>query len=94
LAENGEPSRTHDLVAGTPAVDAVGAGCPPLPTDQRGFTRSVYGDGNGVAACDTSAFERGASAPLTCATGDPDLAARSTASRIDSAEARPETTSL
>jgi len=53
LANNGGPTQTHELVAGSPAIDAAGTGCPPPATDQRGL---------GVSrpqgpACDIGAFE-------------------------------------
>lgn len=57
LALNGGSSPTHRLQASSPALDIVpvGATCP--PSDQRGFTRPVDGDGDGVAACDAGALE-------------------------------------
>lgn len=51
LANNGGPTQTHALVAGSPAVDAVGSGCPPPITDQRGVSRPQG------AACDIGSFE-------------------------------------
>jgi hypothetical protein len=55
LAFNGGPTKTLNLVSGSPAVDAVtSGGCPAI--DQRGFVRDV---GN----CDVGAVEFGASAP-------------------------------
>ncbi|MGZ3713050.1 MAG: choice-of-anchor Q domain-containing protein, partial [Bdellovibrionota bacterium] len=51
LADNGGPTHTMALNAGSPGVDAgVNAGCP--TTDQRGYTRPVNG------TCDSGAFER------------------------------------
>ena len=48
LADNGGPTFTHALLAGSVAIDAANtAVCP--PTDQRGITRD--------AACDVGAFE-------------------------------------
>ena len=48
LADNGGPTLTHALLAGSPAIDAANtAVCP--PTDQRGVARD--------AACDVGAFE-------------------------------------
>ncbi len=46
LGDNGGPTPTHALLAGSPAIDA-GAGCP--ATDQRGAPRS--------GACDIGAYE-------------------------------------
>ena len=48
LADNGGPTLTHALLAGSPAIDAAGAGACPV-TDQRGVARD--------AACDVGAFE-------------------------------------
>ena len=48
LADNGGPTLTHALLAGSPAIDAANtAVCP--ATDQRGVARD--------AACDVGAFE-------------------------------------
>jgi beta-glucanase (GH16 family) len=48
LADNGGPTQTHALVAGSPAIDAANtAVCPAV--DQRGVTRD--------AACDVGSFE-------------------------------------
>jgi hypothetical protein len=44
-------TQTHALVAGSPALNAVGEGCPPPALDQRGITRP-----QGVA-CDIGSFE-------------------------------------
>ena len=55
LAENGGPTRTHALLAGSPAIDS-GAVCP--AKDQRGVARPRDGDRNGDAACDRGSFER------------------------------------
>jgi CSLREA domain-containing protein len=52
LANNGGPTQTHALVAGSPAVDANTEICPPTPpTDQRGVSRP-----QGLH-CDIGAFE-------------------------------------
>ncbi|MCC6524052.1 MAG: hypothetical protein IT373_15435, partial [Polyangiaceae bacterium] len=45
-ADNGGPTPTQAVPAGSPAID-VGSNCP--PTDQRGLPRSV--------PCDAGAFE-------------------------------------
>jgi hypothetical protein len=63
LQNNGGPTQTHALVAGSPAVDAGNPnGCVdntgvPLQTDQRGLPRVFDGNGDGRAACDIGAFE-------------------------------------
>jgi uncharacterized repeat protein (TIGR01451 family) len=51
LADNGGPTKTHALVAGSLAIDAVTGACPPPAADQRGETRPQG------AACDIGAFE-------------------------------------
>ncbi len=57
LANNGGPTFTHELLTGSPAIDAgTNTGCP--ATDQRGFTRPVG------ASCDIGAYEAGASAAV------------------------------
>ena len=58
LADNGGFTLTHALGASSSAIDAGNpdpATCP--STDQRGFPRSVDGNGDGVATCDIGAFE-------------------------------------
>ena len=61
--DNGGPTRTIALQPGSPAIDAVEAGCPPPATDQRGVARPKDGDGDGAALCDIGAFEREPSQP-------------------------------
>ncbi len=51
LADNGGPTQTHALLAGSPAIDAGSDDCPPPATDQRGVARPQS------AACDIGAFE-------------------------------------
>ena len=51
LADNGGPTLTHALGAGSPAIDAADAAACPA-TDQRGVLRPQG------AACDVGAFER------------------------------------
>ena len=51
LADNGGPTLTHALLAGSPAINAASAqDCP--PTDQRGVARPQG------AACDIGSYER------------------------------------
>jgi hypothetical protein len=50
LAQNGGPTATHALPAGSPALDAAGLACPAV--DQRGVARPQG------AACDVGAYER------------------------------------
>jgi predicted outer membrane repeat protein len=59
LADNGGPTETHALLAGSPAIDAGSPACPPPVTDQRGVLRPQG------AACDIGAFESGATPPGT-----------------------------
>lgn len=56
LADNGGPTQTHALVAGSPAIDLDASCSTGLTTDQRGYTRpAVSGTG-----CDAGAYEYGA----------------------------------
>ncbi|MBD2767507.1 hypothetical protein IC235_06330 [Hymenobacter sp. BT664] len=54
LANNGGPTQTMALRAGSPAIDAGGSSCP--ATDQRGLVR--------VGACDIGAYEFSAPLPV------------------------------
>jgi len=63
LQNNGGPTQTHALVAGSPAIDAGNPnGCLdstglPLQTDQRGLPRAFDGNHDGTVRCDIGAFE-------------------------------------
>jgi hypothetical protein len=59
LASNGGATQTIMPRLGSPVIDAVTAGneVPGLTTDQRGFPRTLDGDGTGGAAPDLGAFE-------------------------------------
>lgn len=66
LQNNGGPTDTMSLAAGSPALDAgTNAGCP--ATDQRGVSRPQGG------ACDIGAYEREAAAAAPAATAAADL---------------------
>jgi hypothetical protein len=51
LQNNGGPTETHDLLPGSPAIDAGSVSCPPPATDQRGVARPQG------TACDIGAVE-------------------------------------
>lgn len=56
LSVTGSPRPVHPIALGSFAIDlGVASGC--LATDQRGETRPVDGDMDGVALCDAGAFE-------------------------------------
>jgi predicted outer membrane repeat protein len=57
LADNGGPTKTHQPLPGSPAIDFVTAGCPPPVNDQRVVARPVG------TACDAGAVEYGAVLP-------------------------------
>jgi predicted outer membrane repeat protein len=57
LANNGGATKTHALLAGSPAIDrGDNTGAP--PTDQRGIGRPRDGDGNRSRIVDIGAFEK------------------------------------
>ncbi len=62
-ADNGGPTVTHALPAGSPALDRIpvascnGVDGTPLGTDQRGAPRGFDEDGDGLAECDVGAYE-------------------------------------
>jgi hypothetical protein len=68
LADNGGPTLTHALLAGSPAIDLIDASACAVTTDQRGAARPANG------ACDSGAFEYGSqpvpptSTPINTAT--------------------------
>jgi hypothetical protein len=67
LANNGGPTKTHNLVLYSPAIDATPAfDCPPPATDQRGFARPVDGDSDTVTACDIGGVEFSSTTPDPC----------------------------
>jgi uncharacterized delta-60 repeat protein len=88
LADNGGGTETHALLAGSPAID----GGDPIPADpsqptplphcsafdQRGLSRPIDGDGDGLARCDIGAFEQQTPlpVPLSISTITPTSAAR------------------
>lgn len=77
LADNSGPTLTHALLAGSPAIDAADpTGCRDhfgviLNTDQRGFARTVDGNGDMVAVCDKGAYEYASALPTPTPTVTP-----------------------
>jgi hypothetical protein len=65
LQNNGGPTQTHALLAGSPAIDGGNpGGCldhlgAPLLQDQRGLLRPVDGNQDGTGQCDVGAVEFG-----------------------------------
>jgi CSLREA domain-containing protein len=76
LQDNGGTILTHDLLAGSPAIDSGDpAGCKddtgaPLSTDERGFSRATDGDGNDSVRCDIGAVELDSCGDLVVQTGE------------------------
>ncbi|MGH8568665.1 MAG: choice-of-anchor Q domain-containing protein [Gammaproteobacteria bacterium] len=81
LGDNGGLTRTHALVTGSPATDAVAAACA-TANGQRGFIRPKDSDADTVAGCDIGAFELALPAVETVA-ADPNPQSRCTRSRCD-----------
>ncbi|MGB7951982.1 MAG: choice-of-anchor Q domain-containing protein, partial [Candidatus Binatia bacterium] len=71
LQNNGGPTQTHALLAGSPAIDAGSpGGCQDqfgalVVKDQRGFRRTVDGNRDGTARCDIGAVEFGSGHGVT-----------------------------
>ncbi|MFN8422951.1 MAG: choice-of-anchor Q domain-containing protein [Anaerolineae bacterium] len=66
LADNGGPTLTHAIQAGSSAIDAGNPGrCAQKPLDQRGAVRPVDGDGDGTKVCDIGSYEYLAEIPGT-----------------------------
>ena len=63
LANNGGVTRTHALLAGSPAINAGSPDCPPPTADQRGAARPQGG------ACDIGSFEFSATSRRYCIYG-------------------------
>jgi hypothetical protein len=87
LADNGGPTQTIALVAGSPAIglgrDCVAAdGTTPLTTDQRGYSRP-----NAPATCDAGAYEFSQAAPSATPTGSSTATATTTATPTGTATA-------
>lgn len=62
LADNGGSTQTHALLEGSPAIDTGAENCTDaegneLRIDQRGKSRPVDGNDDGIVACDMGAYE-------------------------------------
>lgn len=56
LDDHGGPTKTHELLPGSPAIDAGDNDGAPIP-DQRGVNRPVDGNGDGLSVVDIGALE-------------------------------------
>jgi hypothetical protein len=73
LADNGGPTETHDLLPGSPAIDAGSLDCPPPATDQRGVARPQG------AACDIGSVESLSKKVTMCHNGKHSISASANA---------------
>jgi CSLREA domain-containing protein len=70
LGDNGGDTQTHALQANSPAIDGgnptgcIGGFTGYLAVDQRGYMRTVDGNGDGQGVCDIGAYEFGAAQPV------------------------------
>lgn len=91
LGNNGGPTFTHALAAGSPAIDFAPSAACVGQTDQRGYGRNVNGLGPvGNRECDSGAFEFGAS--LATVTPTPSATAVPSVTTTPSATSPPTTT--
>jgi len=78
LGDNGGPTLTRALLAGSQAIDGGNPdGCTDhddslLTTDQRGAVRSTDGNGDGMATCDIGAYEKSEVLPALVVTKSAD----------------------
>src|SRR5258706_2694195 len=71
LADNGGPTRTRALLAGSPALDA-GDNATCAATDQRGYTRPLDGNVDSIVTCDIGAYEVRPASTTTITSDAPD----------------------
>jgi CSLREA domain-containing protein len=77
LQDNGGPTLSQALLAGSPAIDAAdpsgcaGPGGAPLTADQRAYARPVDGNSDSVVRCDIGAYEANSAALPPTATSSP-----------------------